>query len=72
MPFRQYKAEVGIPTPQWAERAKVERAITVAYPGMKVEFRENTRLHLVGVQAPDRQSAAVILPALDLLVSKLN
>jgi len=67
--FKQFIARVGIPSANSTERKSIERAIGDAYPGMKVRFENASRLSLIGVEAPDRQSAALVLPLLEKIIS---
>ena len=70
MPFRAYKAHVGLPKRRWEERVALQAQITQVYPGMAVEFVHGSCIRLIGVEAPDRASAAVVVPLLDKLLDE--
>ena len=72
MPFQSYKARVGLPKHRWDERIAMEAQIGLAYPGMGVEFVEDSRIRLIGVEAPDRASASVVVPLLDKLLDETS
>jgi hypothetical protein len=67
--FKQFIARVGIPSAHSTEQQSIERAIGDAYPGMRVRFENAPKLLLIGVEAPDRQSAALVLPLLEKIIS---
>ena len=70
MPFRAYKAHVGLPKRRWDERVALEAQIGLSYPGMGIEFVENSQIRLIGVEAPDRASAAIVVPLLAKLLDE--
>ena len=57
-----------MPRQRWYEREKLQEIISTAYPRMKIEFSEDPRVRLVGLDAPDKSSAAAVVPKLDQLV----
>lgn len=69
MPFREYKAHVALPNSLWDERFALEAQIGLFCPGMAVQFEQDSQLKLIGVEAPDRASAATILPFLEKLIA---
>ena len=72
MPFRAYKAHVAVPKRQWKDKETLKVIIQTAYPNMEVDFVENTRLALLGVEAPDPSSAAIVVPLLEKLLEEHN
>jgi hypothetical protein len=66
--FREYTVRVAIPQSHATKRGRVEKVICGAYPGMRVQFEDAEQLRLVGVEAPDRQSARAVLPLLEKII----
>ena len=67
--FKQYTVRIGIPESKAAEREQLKMAIASTYPGMRIKFEFTRRVTLLGVEGPDLQSAAIILPLLDKLIA---
>jgi hypothetical protein len=70
--FTEFVARVGIPKRRFCDRAEIRRIIRRVFPNIQIEFEENSTTRLIGVEAPDQKSAAIVVPLLTKVVADLK
>lgn len=68
VPFRAYTAHIRVPKAREDQRTNLRAKIHAIYPGMKLEFSDAPEVSLIGVNAPDKESAKIVVPQIDKLI----
>ena len=71
MSIRPYTAKIGVPLRLYYRRDQIKGAVCEKFPGIRVEFSNDSAIRLIGVRASGKEDPAAIISALDQLVQDL-